>query len=152
MKNIPECVSSALQGPAWGRKPSPNRPGQAGPWWRLLNGFGLACILEKPKPSRQAAAFQYMNISYIVLFSIYKNFSLLQIVQFWPPLSVTHVTHCDSLLVLTAPPLSVLPLPPTDCPFQQTAKPPTCCNLDDGRDWPKTPHFWLLVCFLCCFW
>ena len=52
-KARPEAVSQA--------KPSPNRPGQAGPCWRPLGGFGPACILEKPKPSRQAAAFQWEN-------------------------------------------------------------------------------------------
>ena len=50
-KARPEAVSQA--------KPGPNRPSQAGPFWRLHGGFGLACVLEKPKPSRQAAAFQW---------------------------------------------------------------------------------------------
>ena len=53
-KARPEAVSQA--------KPGPNRPSQAGPCWRLHGGFGLARILEKPKPSRQAAAFQWAQI------------------------------------------------------------------------------------------
>ena len=44
---------------------------------------------------------------WIVLFSIFKK---IQFVQFWPPLSVTHVTHCDSLLVLTINRLLLLSL------------------------------------------
>jgi hypothetical protein len=45
----PEAVSQA--------KPGPNRPSQAGPKWRLHDGFGLAWDGEKPKPGREAAAF-----------------------------------------------------------------------------------------------
>ena len=48
-KARPEAVSQA--------KPSPNRPSRARPCWRLHGGFGPACVLEKPKPSRQATAF-----------------------------------------------------------------------------------------------
>jgi hypothetical protein len=40
----PEAVSQA--------KPGPNRPSQAGPKWRLHDGFGLAWDGEKPKPGR----------------------------------------------------------------------------------------------------
>ena len=65
-KARPEAVSRA--------EPSPNRPGQAGPWWRLLGGFGLACILEKPKPSRQAAAFQQYKMWIFLIFSYFQIF------------------------------------------------------------------------------
>jgi hypothetical protein len=37
--------------------PGRNRPGQAGPEWRLREGFGPAWGPGKPKPGRQAAAF-----------------------------------------------------------------------------------------------
>jgi hypothetical protein len=56
-------------------KPGPNRPSQAGPYWRLHGGFCPACFLEKPKPSRQAFkpwlfSEQYLNIPNIFIFSI----------------------------------------------------------------------------------
>ena len=79
-KARPEAVSQA--------KPSPNRPSQARPYWRLHDGFGLACILEKPKPSRQAAAFQY---EYLIIFWYFEFFIYL----FYYLLS----HHLDSLAV-----------------------------------------------------
>jgi hypothetical protein len=63
-KARPEAVSQA--------KPGPNRPSQAGPYSRLHDGFGPACIFEKPKPSRQAAAFQWAWIS--LIFHIFTSF------------------------------------------------------------------------------
>ena len=60
-RSFSNCLSgpfSAVPGPASGREPS-----QAGLRWRLRGGFGPACILEKPKPSRQAAAFQWAIIA-----------------------------------------------------------------------------------------
>ena len=38
-------------------KPSQNRPGQAGPKVTACDGFWLGLNSRKPKPSRQAAAF-----------------------------------------------------------------------------------------------
>ena len=110
-KARPEAVSQA--------KPSPNRPGQAGPIWRLHGGFGLACVFEKPKPSRQAAAFRwviYMWISYYLFFKIHCN------TIFSTSIDVTYINHRDSCYVTPHFSSLVPPLPPKDCSFQKTVK------------------------------
>jgi hypothetical protein len=61
---------------------SPNRPGQAVPYWRLHGSFGTARILEKPKPSGQAAA-KVTGISCCHLLSLSLSLSLSMLFPAW---------------------------------------------------------------------
>ena len=125
---------SALQGPAWGRKPSPNRPGQAGPCWWLHGSFGLACLLKKPKPSRQAVAFcEEYTCEYLIIY--FFKFILLLILLTIFSVVVTHITHC---LCHVTPHFS-FPFPPSTLPsttnglsMPENCQTPTGGNADDG--------------------